>query len=371
MKKFTSTLDVNDFEVLTDTGWTDIKSIHTTIDYQVYIIELDNGYSLECADNHIVFIDDNEVYVKDLNVNDEIVTDTGKSKVVSIIKTDRFEEMYDLELTDSSNRRYYTNGILSHNTQLAKEVCKFMFDGEDSMIRIDMSEYMEKFSVSRLVGAPPGYQGYEEGGVLTEAVKRKPYSIILFDEIEKAHPDIFNVLLQVLDDGHLTDGLGRKIDFKNTIIIMTSNVGVKKLTEFGTGVGFGTSAKLKSEKKDSEKMITASLKKAFAPEFLNRLDDVIIFNSLKQEDILKIVDIELDMLASRLKESGYTVSVSKQAKEHLSVEGYDPAYGARPLKRTIQRLIEDPLADEMMKLSGKTKIKVGYTIKSGIIVKLV
>jgi len=256
-------------------------------------------------------------------------------------------------------------------TQLAKEISRYIFDTEDGLIRVDMSEYMEKVAVSKLVGAPPGYVGYEEGGFLTEQVKRKPYSIILLDEIEKAHPDIFNILLQVLDDGHLTDGLGRKIDFKNTIIIMTSNVGTRKLKDFGSGVGFSTNAKLEDSKNHSEKVLTSSLKKAFTPEFLNRLDDVIIFNSLSKEDTIKIIDIEIKGLISRLKNIGYNISISKQAKEFLADKGYDPEYGARPLKRAIQKYIEDPLADEMMKMSDNINVKVGFTKAVGITVKIV
>tara|TARA_Y100000389_G_C17297614_1_gene431292 strand:- start:19 stop:858 length:840 start_codon:yes stop_codon:yes gene_type:complete len=256
-------------------------------------------------------------------------------------------------------------------TQLAKEISRYIFDTEDGLIRVDMSEYMEKVAVSKLVGAPPGYVGYEEGGFLTEQVKRKPYSIILLDEIEKAHPDIFNILLQVLDDGHLTDGLGRKIDFKNTIIIMTSNVGTRKLKDFGSGVGFSTNAKLEDSKNHSEKVLTSSLKKAFTPEFLNRLDDVIIFNSLSKEDTIKIIDIEIKGLISRLKNIGYNISISKQAKEFLADKGYDPEYGARPLKRAIQKYIEDPLADEMMKMSDNINVKVGFTKAAGITVKIV
>lgn len=256
-------------------------------------------------------------------------------------------------------------------TQLAKELAKYMFDSEDSLIRVDMSEYMERFSVSKLVGAPPGYVGYEQGGFLTEMVKRKPYSIILLDEIEKAHPDIFNILLQVLDDGHLTDGLGRKIDFKNTIIIMTSNIGTRKLNQFGTGLGFSTSAKIQSEKVNSEKILTNSLKNVFSPEFLNRLDDVIVFNSLNKKDIIKIIDIEIKKFASILKNIGYNITISNLAKEFLADKGYDNEYGARPLKRAIQKYIEDPLADEIMKNSDKNNIKVGFTKTSGLTIKIV
>jgi len=224
-------------------------------------------------------------------------------------------------------------------TQLAKVLAKNFFDSEEALIRIDMSEYMEKFSVSRLVGAPPGYVGYEEGGQLTEKVRRKPYSIVLLDEIEKAHPDVFNMLLQALDDGHMTDGLGRKIDFKNTILIMTSNIGARQLADFGTGVGFGTKSQKEQTDENSQKVIHNALKKAFSPEFLNRIDDMIVFNSLQKEDIHKIIDIELAKLYGRITELGYAIKVSNPAKDHIAEKGYDEMFGARPLKRAIQKFI--------------------------------
>jgi len=233
-------------------------------------------------------------------------------------------------------------------TQLAKILAKNLFDSEEALIRIDMSEYMEKFSVSRLVGAPPGYVGYEEGGQLTEKVRRKPYSIVLLDEIEKAHPDVFNLLLQVLDDGHMTDGLGRKIDFKNTIIIMTSNIGVRQLQDFGTGVGFGTKAQQEQKDDAAVLIIQKALKKAFAPEFLNRIDDMIIFNSLSQDHIYKIIDIELSKLYYRINELGYQVEMAEAAKKYIADKGYDEKYGARPLNRAIQKYVEDPLAEEII-----------------------
>ncbi len=233
-------------------------------------------------------------------------------------------------------------------TQLAKELAKYLFDSEEALIRIDMSEYMEKFSVSRLVGAPPGYVGYEEGGQLTEKVRRKPYSIVLLDEIEKAHPDVFNLLLQALDDGQLTDSLGRKIDFRNTIIIMTSNIGVRKLQDFGTGVGFGTKAKNEAADNDSKMVIQNALKKAFAPEFLNRIDDVVLFNALSKEDIHKIIDIELVKLYKRIEEIGFEIELTDAAKDYISDKGYDQKYGARPLKRAIQKYLEDPLAEQII-----------------------
>ena len=247
-------------------------------------------------------------------------------------------------------------------TQLAKELSKIMFDTKDSLIRIDMSEYMEKFAVTRLVGSPPGYVGYEEGGQLTEKVRRKPYSIILLDEVEKAHPDVFNLLLQVLDDGYMTDSLGRKIDFKNTIIIMTSNIGSRQLKDFGQGVGFSTSARKESYDSDTKGIIAKALKKAFAPEFLNRIDDVIMFNSLSSENIHNIIDIELKVLFERIIELGYTLTLDKKAKNFIAEKGYDSQFGARPLKRAIQKYLEDIIADEIVNSNLKEgdEIKITY-----------
>ena len=233
-------------------------------------------------------------------------------------------------------------------TQLAKVLAKELFDSEDALIRIDMSEYMEKFAISRLIGAPPGYVGYEEGGQLTEKVRRKPYCVVLLDEIEKAHPDVFNMMLQVLDDGYLTDSLGRKIDFKNTIIIMTSNVGARQLKDFGQGVGFGTSAKVAQADEHSKSVIENALKKTFAPEFLNRIDDVIVFNPLEKQDIDLIIEIELKKLYARIEELGYKLNLSDKAKAFIAEKGFDKQFGARPLKRAIQKYVEDALAEEII-----------------------
>jgi ATP-dependent Clp protease ATP-binding subunit ClpC len=244
-------------------------------------------------------------------------------------------------------------------TQLAKVLARELFDSEEALVRVDMSEYMEKFAISRLIGAPPGYVGYEEGGQLTEKVRRKPYSVILLDEIEKAHPDVFNMLLQVLDDGYLTDSLGRKIDFRNSIIIMTSNLGARKLKDFGTGLGFGTASQKDQEAANAKSVIENALKKAFAPEFLNRIDDVVVFNTLEKEDINKIIDIELEKLLNRIKDLGYTLKLSKKAKDYIADKGFDKQYGARPLKRAIQKYIEDALAEEII----TAQVEEGDTIK--------
>src|SRR6201986_2330059 len=238
-------------------------------------------------------------------------------------------------------------------TELARSLARYMFDNEDSLIRIDMSEYMEKFTVSRLIGAPPGYVGYEEGGQLTERVRRKPYSVILLDEIEKAHPDIYNILLQVLDDGQLTDGLGRKVDFKNTLIIMTSNIGVRQLKDFGEGVGFATAARTQNADDNNKAVIEKALKRTFSPEFLNRIDDVVIFNALNKEHIFQIIDILMKGVLKRLNNLGFTLELTDDAKNFIADKGYDSQFGARPLHRAIQKYLEDPLAEEILNMNIK------------------
>jgi ATP-dependent Clp protease ATP-binding subunit ClpC len=238
-------------------------------------------------------------------------------------------------------------------TELARALARHMFDSEDALIRIDMSEYMEKFTVSRLIGAPPGYVGYEEGGQLTERVRRKPYSVILLDEIEKAHPDIYNILLQVLDDGQLTDGLGRKVDFKNTMIIMTSNIGARQLKDFGEGVGFATQSRVQNQDEANKAVIEKALKRTFSPEFLNRIDDVIIFNSLSKENIFEIIDILMKNVMKRLNNLGFSLELSEDAKSFIAEKGYDQQFGARPLHRAIQKYLEDPLAEEILNMNIK------------------
>ena len=363
MKKFKETNSVNGYSVMTDTGWEPIKNIHTTVEYEVYELDLDNGkYSLRCADNHILFDKDmNEIFVKDLSVGDLVFTDAGLSEVTSIFKTGELEEMFDLEV-DNDNHRYYTNGILSHNTQLAKEISEYMYNSEDSMIRIDMSEYMEPHTVSKLIGSPPGYVGYESGGFLTEQVRRKPHSVVLFDEVEKAHPEVFNVLLQMLDDGYLTDSLGRTIDFRNCLVILTSNTGARQIQEFGQGIGFKSSNTVAQQQYAEKGILMKALNRKFSPEFLNRIDEIIIFNKLQESDIVKILDIECKSLADNLNEVGeYKLKIHKAAKSILVKEGYDPKFGARPLRRTVERLIENPIAEMIL----RKEISNGDTIKVG------
>jgi len=256
-------------------------------------------------------------------------------------------------------------------TEMAKALSEYIFDTRDSLVRIDMSEYMEKFSVSRLIGAPPGYVGYEEGGQLTEKIRRKPYSVILLDEIEKAHPDIFNILLQVFDEGELTDGLGRKVDFKNTMIIMTSNIGARQLQDFGTGMGFATKSKEAETNKNSKIIIQNALKKTFSPEFLNRIDDVIVFNSLTKEHIHEIINITLKDFYKRLADLDYTVEFTEEAKEFIANRGYDPKYGARPLHRAIQKYVEDPLAEYILNKNPKKNSKLLISLDKNDKIKVV
>jgi len=362
LKKITKTTKISDYEVLTDDGFVDIEALHETIPYEVYHLKLKDGKELKCADNHIVFVTEynentfdpiglTEVFVKDLKIGSFImVSDENgnliESEVIEVINLGYEEVMYDLELKEDSNRRYYTNGILSHNTHLAKQLAKEMFGSEDLLIRVDMSEYQEKHTVSKLVGAPPGYVGYEEGGLLTEKVKNKPYSVILFDEVEKAHKDVFTILLQILDDGHVTDSLGRKINFKNTLIILTSNLGVKKLQDFGSGIGFSSNQYSNEEAK--KQMLMKEMKNFFAPEFINRIDDTIIFNSLSFEDSKKIADIELKKLVNRLVDLKLNVTYDNTLVDYISKIGFDELYGARPLKRAIQDKVEDLLSEEFL-----------------------
>lgn len=362
VKKFTKTYDLSEYQILTDNGYVDLEYLHETIPYDVWILKLSNGYELECADDHIVFDNDmNEIFVKDLETGDRIKTDDGYAIVTDLSKTDRVENMYDFELVDGSDRRYFTNGILSHNTELAKQIAKYLFDSEDSLIRLDMSEYMDKISMSKIQGSAPGYVGYEDANVL-DKIRRKPYSVVLFDEIEKAHPEVFNIFLQMLDDGHVTDSHGRKVSFKNCIILMTSNVGTKLVKDFGTGVGFSTKNKENVREEEIKGILEKELKNKFAPEFINRLDEIIYFRDLGKEEILKIVDLELVKTVKRASDIGYTTEITETLKEHLVEVGYDPKYGARPLKRAIQRWVDDIITDYIIENNPKegTKFLMDY-----------
>jgi len=367
-KKIIETKKISDYEVLTDDGFVGIENLHTTTEYQVYELKTKSGKTLKCADNHIVFdYNMNEVFVINLSVGDLIFSknennELSLEEVEHVIDLGYKEEMYDLELDSDSNRRYFTNGILSHNTHLAKQLSSFMFHKEDAFIRFDMSEYMEKFTISKLIGSPPGYIGYEEKGILTEAVKNKPYSILLFDEIEKAHPDIFNIFLQILDDGILTDSSGREINFKNCIIIMTSNIGTDKIMGKKT-LGFGVA---NDEHSDITSIVGDELKKYLRPELINRIDEKIVFKPLTQDNISKIVDIEIDKTIKRISEKGYDIIISKSVRDYIVEIGYDKEYGARPLKRAITTNIENVISQCILKndIKDGDKIKLSYDKKN-------
>lgn len=369
-KKFTQSWKLEDYEILTDDGYVDVEYLHETEPYEVYELKLENGYTLKCADDHIVFRVINwnnnspfegmisgykkEIFVKDLTCQDFLLTDDGVVQVLSVTNLGYFEKMYDFQLAKGSNKRYYTNGILSHNTEFAKQLTKYMFESEDSLIRLDMSEYMDKISSTKLIGSSAGYVGYEEGSTFLNKVRTKPYSVILLDEIEKAHPDIYNMFLQVFDDGHMTDSHGRKVSFKNCVILMTSNVGTKEVKEFGTGAGFNTKAKDDKKADNIKDKLEKELKKKFPPEFINRIDDIIYFKDLGKEEILKIIDLELVKIVNRVKTIGFDITLDDKLKNHLVKVGYVPQYGARPMKRAIQRWIDDCLTDYILESNPST-----------------
>ena len=367
LKKITKTTKISEYEVLTDDGFVDVEALHETIPYEVFHLKLSDGKELKCADNHIVFDENmNEVFVKDLVIGDRIMVDEGKKSIVIHNEQLGYEEvMYDLELKEGSNRRYYTNGILSHNTHLAKSIAEILFGDPEKVVRVDMSEFMEKHNVSKLIGSPPGYVGYDEGGQLTEKIKNNPFSVVLFDEIEKAHKDVFNILLQILDEGHLTDSFGRKVNFTNTIIIMTSNIGAKKVSDFGGGVGFTTTSSETQKMEVKKSIIQKSLKQQFNPEFLNRIDDIILFNTLDKDVMSKIIQIELNKLVNRLKEKNYNISFDETIISRIAELNTQEDYGARPIKRIIQNLCEDFLSDEILKGTIKEKSKIILKMKDG------
>ncbi len=342
--------------------WSDDAKIHrenVTEDHVAEVVAMMTGIPMK----NIAQSEGNRLINMEPELNKEVIgQDVAVKKVVKAIRRNR-AGLKDPHKPIGTFIFLGPTGV--GKTYLAKMLAKYIFDSQDALIRVDMSEYMEKFAVSRLVGAPPGYVGYEEGGQLTEKVRRKPYSIILLDEIEKAHPDIFHLLLQVLDDGQLTDGLGRKVDFKNTIIIMTSNIGSRQLKDFGSGVGFNTKTKVEGRTSHAQGVIETALKRAFAPEFLNRIDDVVIFEPLERKDIHKIIEIELTNLFERIHLLGYKMKVSAKAKDFIIDKGWDEQFGARPLKRAIQKYIEDQLAEEIIsaKLTKGTIVNVGYNSK--------
>lgn len=363
-RKFTLQQTVNDYEIETDTGFVDIISLNKTIPYLKYIIETENGKRIECADNHILFTDKmEEIFAKELKIGDLIVTKDGVEKISKVTNTDIYEEMYDIELAENSNHRYYTNEILSHNTLIAKKLAKEMFGSEESLIRLDMSEYPDKSAVNKLIGSNPGYVGYEDGGILTEKIKNKKYCVLLLDEIEKADKDVYNVFLQILDEGRLTDNSGMKVDFSNVIVLFTSNVGAKSANDFKKGMSFND-----NENKNSKKIFEKELKNTFPPEFLNRLNGIIYFNNLTENDLKKIINIELNKCVEKFNELNYEISFDNKSKvidflyEKIKDEN---DYGARPVIRIVQNEIEDKLTDIILanetankfKVSAKTYIK--------------
>ena len=344
-RKFIEQIDVNDYQVETDDGFVDIVSINKTIPYLTYYVETEDDLKLTCADKHIVFKNDySEVYVEDLKQGDEIITQNGISKIKEIKNLGYEENMYDLELSNESNHRYYTNGILSHNTLIAKKLAEEIFGDDKALVRIDMSEYSEKNSVARLTGAAPGYIGYESGGQLTEAIKNKQYCVLLLDEIEKADSEIYNLFLQLFDDGRLTDSSGQIINFKNVIVLMTSNIGAKKASEFGHKIGF-----LSNEEDNKKSIIEKEMKGKFTPEFLNRIDKIVYFNNLSDNDLKKITKLEINKFVERVKSIGYNVTYTDNIVEYISQKAIKKKeYGARPIIRLVQNELEDKLTDEIL-----------------------
>ena len=344
-RKFTETINITDYEVETDTGFVDIVSINKTIPYLKYIIKTSNGKELECADDHILFTEGlEEKFAKNFVIGEEIYTIDGIEVVTDVINTNEYEEMYDLVLSDDSNHRYYTNGILSHNTLIAKKLAEEIFGDEKALIRIDMSEYSEKNSVSKLTGAAPGYVGYENGGQLTEAIKNKQHCVLLLDEIEKADQEVYNIFLQLFDEGRLTDSAGQVVNFKNVIVLMTSNVGARKAAELGNGLGFVDNG-------DSNKkaIIDKELKKKFTPEFINRIDKIVYFNNLSNDNIKNIVKLEINKFNTRLNNINYNILYNNQVIEYIYKEAIkEKEYGARPILRLIQTNLEDKVTELML-----------------------
>lgn len=344
-RKFIWSKNVDDYEVLTDSGFVDIKSINETIPYVKYELKTESGKFLNCADKHILFRDNfEEAFADELLVGDYILTENGKEKVIEINCLNVSENMFDLELSDDSNHRYYTNGILSHNTLIAKKLAKELFGDEKSLVRFDMSEYSDKVSVNKLIGSNPGYVGYEEGGQLTETIKNKKHCVLLLDEIEKADPEVYNIFLQVLDEGFLTDNSGMRVDFSNVIVLFTSNVGARMANDFSSGIGFKENVD-----ENAKKILTKQLKNRFPPEFLNRIDDVIYFNSLTDDNLKDIIRIEMSKLKESLSTIGHEMEYDDEVVEYLlTIVKTEKEFGARPIMRAIQEEIEDKITDAIL-----------------------
>ena len=344
-RKFIEQIDVNNYQVETDDGFVDIVSINKTIPYLTYYVETEDDLKLTCADKHIVFKNDySEVYVEDLKQGDEIITQNGISKIKEIKNLGYEENMYDLELSNESNHRYYTNGILSHNTLIAKKIAEEVFGDERALIRIDMSEYSEKNSIAKLTGAAPGYIGYDNGGQLTEAIKNKQHCVLLLDEIEKADNEVYNIFLQLFDDGRLTDSSGQVVNFKNVIVLMTSNVGAKQASELGKGIGFVTDSEA-----NKKNIIEKEIRKKFTPEFINRIDQIVYFNTLTDENLRSIVELELNKFSKRVQNIGYNITYTENVVNYIHGKAVkQKEMGARPIIRLIQHEVEDVLTDVLL-----------------------
>ena len=364
-RKFIEQIDVNDYQVETDDGFVDIVSINKTIPYLTYYVETEDDLKLTCADKHIVFKNDySEVYVEDLKQGDEIITQNGISKIKEIKNLGYEENMYDLELSNESNHRYYTNGILSHNTLIAKKLAEEIFGNESALVRIDMSEYSEKNSVAKLTGAAPGYVGYENGGQLTEAIKNKQHCVLLLDEIEKADQEVYNLFLQLFDEGRLTDSSGQIVNFKNVIVLMTSNVGAKQASDLGNGVGFNT-----DKTANQKSIIEKSLKKKFTPEFLNRIDKIVYFNNLTDDNLNSIVKLEVEKLNKRLNEIHYSLHCDENVINFIQSKAIEQKeYGARPIIRLVQDNIEDKITDLLLENDYKQDYIFNATFKNNEVV---
>lgn len=361
-RKFIEEYDISDYEVETDNGYASIEKLLVTVKYVKYSIVTRNGLYLDCADNHILFDDElNEKFAKDFKKGDKIFTINGIDEIENVESDGDDETMFDLQLSDSSEHRYYTNGILSHNTLIAKKLAEEIYGSEKNLVRIDMSEYSEKNSVAKLTGAAPGYIGYENGGQLTEAIKNKQHCVLLLDEIEKANQEVYNLFLQLFDEGRLTDSGGQTVNFKNVIILMTSNIGAKQASEMGKGVGFVT-----NESDYKKSIIEKTLKKTFPPEFINRIDKTIFFNSLSDENLKDIIKLELNKFSIKLKELKFDVEYSDEVIDVLfNMAKEKKEYGARPIMRIIQDNIEDKLTDLMLSREYENNYQFKIYVENG------
>lgn len=357
-RKFINEYNINDYEIETDEGFVDIEKLLITVKYEKYYLKTKKGLELFCADDHILFDEFyNEKFAKNFMKNEKIITQYGVDVVEEIYSTKTYENMYDLQLSKKSKHRYYTNGILSHNTFLAKKIAEEIYGSDKDLVRIDMSEYSESHSVSKLIGANPSYVGYENGGQLTEAIKHKPHCVLLLDEIEKANKEVYNIFLQLFDEGRLTDNSGQIVNFKNVLVIMTSNVGTKEATEMGNGIGFNNNTN------NQQHIIDKQIKNKFTPEFLNRLDQIVYFNALSDDNLKNIVKLELNKFIKRLNEINYNLEFTDDVINHLyDLSLKEKEYGARPIIRIIQHNVEDNITSLML----ENEYENNYTFKAEI-----